>query len=374
MGLVKCPDCQKHFSDRIESCPFCGCPKAEALVEIKTPIIQEEDVITNTKEDENLKYIDTINISTDEHNNIKCDLKKGSLAVVLICLFLAFVNLLHPYIENESTYDVGFFCGWFEIVFVSLLLMPVPVLVGVFKTNLTQKLLHRICLLNSIIVFVVALVSIPIVGQPVLGWITATLYYFINKNIVLLIRNGLEPIKTNRKKILLALGISFTILILSGAGCYVFTNNYFKDMYGTSGDNKASTQNGGDLKDEEVEIVHKSDVTPAEPIISYDVRNVIVEANSSGGVADIYSVMNTDPKYIIYDTSIGEDYEVNYKAIGGVAHVSSETFQISDGLYGISAYIYGQVQDCWYNVTLPDGTEGYIWGGTDAQYVTEIYN
>lgn len=374
MGLVKCPDCQKQFSDRIESCPFCGCPKAEALAEIETPSVQEENVIMKTENDEDVKRVDTINISTDEQKNIKSDLKKGSLAMVLICLFLTFANLLHPYIENELTYDIGFFCGWFEIVFGSLLLMPVPILVGVLKSNLTQKLLHRICLLNSIIVFVVALVSIPIVGQPVLGWITATFYYFINKNIVLLIRNGIEPSRTNRKKILLSLGIAFTFLILSGVGCYVFTNNYFKDMYGTAGDSEVSQPNEDNLKDEEVEIVHKSDVTPAEPIISYDVMDVIVEADSSDGVADVYSIMNTDPKYIIYDTSIGETFEVNYKAIGGVAHVSSEMVLISDGVYGIGAYVYGQVQDSWYSVTLPDGTEGYIWGGTDAQYVTEIYN
>ena len=27
MGLVKCPDCKKMVSERVEVCPFCGCPK-----------------------------------------------------------------------------------------------------------------------------------------------------------------------------------------------------------------------------------------------------------------------------------------------------------------------------------------------------------
>ena len=27
MGLIRCIDCQKEFSDRIDNCPHCGCPK-----------------------------------------------------------------------------------------------------------------------------------------------------------------------------------------------------------------------------------------------------------------------------------------------------------------------------------------------------------
>ena len=26
MGLVKCPDCEKMVSERVEACLFCGCP------------------------------------------------------------------------------------------------------------------------------------------------------------------------------------------------------------------------------------------------------------------------------------------------------------------------------------------------------------
>mgnify|MGYP003303085262 FL=1 len=33
MGLIKCPDCNKMFSDRIDACPECGCPTIEALKE-----------------------------------------------------------------------------------------------------------------------------------------------------------------------------------------------------------------------------------------------------------------------------------------------------------------------------------------------------
>lgn len=33
MGLIKCPDCYKLFSDRIAACPQCGCPIEAAIEE-----------------------------------------------------------------------------------------------------------------------------------------------------------------------------------------------------------------------------------------------------------------------------------------------------------------------------------------------------
>jgi sarcosine oxidase delta subunit len=26
MALIKCPDCEKMISPRVQQCPFCGCP------------------------------------------------------------------------------------------------------------------------------------------------------------------------------------------------------------------------------------------------------------------------------------------------------------------------------------------------------------
>ena len=44
MGLIKCLDCRKKFSDRIEHCPKCGCPKSEIIKEqsIKTKVVDNE--------------------------------------------------------------------------------------------------------------------------------------------------------------------------------------------------------------------------------------------------------------------------------------------------------------------------------------------
>ena len=45
MGLLKCPDCGKEFSDRIDACPNCSCPKSAILEELETkkePIVEEQ--------------------------------------------------------------------------------------------------------------------------------------------------------------------------------------------------------------------------------------------------------------------------------------------------------------------------------------------
>lgn len=51
MGLIKCPDCNKNFSDRIDSCPNCGCPKDEAIEEIKIHKVEDKQ-----KQEDNIKF------------------------------------------------------------------------------------------------------------------------------------------------------------------------------------------------------------------------------------------------------------------------------------------------------------------------------
>lgn len=45
MGLVKCPDCGKEFSDRIEACPNCFCP----IDEVKKNLIYDENELVDEK-------------------------------------------------------------------------------------------------------------------------------------------------------------------------------------------------------------------------------------------------------------------------------------------------------------------------------------
>lgn len=66
MGLLKCPDCGKEFSDRIDACPNCACPKSAVLEELELsrkntveecpPITPTHICISKTDEKPSNKY------------------------------------------------------------------------------------------------------------------------------------------------------------------------------------------------------------------------------------------------------------------------------------------------------------------------------
>lgn len=107
-------------------------------------------------------------------------------------------------------------------------------------------------------------------------------------------------------------------------------------------------------------------------VTSYDVSKVIIRAESSAGVGDVFSEMNTNLDYLIHDNAIDDVYEVEYKVIGGVSTVSAKLEKNEQGSYENVGWIYGPVEDWWYKVTLPDGRDGYVWGGTNGMYVDEV--
>ena len=47
MALLKCPDCGKMVSPRVENCPFCGCPS-------KFFAQEGENISENSKEEERI--------------------------------------------------------------------------------------------------------------------------------------------------------------------------------------------------------------------------------------------------------------------------------------------------------------------------------
>lgn len=65
MPLIKCPDCEKMISDRVESCPFCGCPSSFFLPEKKEPSIPNNSESMKQKDVDSLKN-DTSMIKPEE--------------------------------------------------------------------------------------------------------------------------------------------------------------------------------------------------------------------------------------------------------------------------------------------------------------------
>ena len=72
MGLIKCLDCSKEFSDRINACPNCGCPIEEAKKELNNNKKENKSSETNNVKDEivqnNIKLISTFNINIEKKN------------------------------------------------------------------------------------------------------------------------------------------------------------------------------------------------------------------------------------------------------------------------------------------------------------------
>ena len=80
MGLIVCPDCKREFSDRIDNCPFCGCPKEEALREMKYD--KKEDY----KKDE-IEYIDEMNFVANNNEN------KSNLFILIVNNDIIYIRL-----------------------------------------------------------------------------------------------------------------------------------------------------------------------------------------------------------------------------------------------------------------------------------------
>ncbi|MBQ4560271.1 MAG: hypothetical protein IJA54_08130 [Tyzzerella sp.] len=87
-------------------------------------------------------------------------------------------------------------------------------------------------------------------------------------------------------------------------------------------------------------------------VISYEVSEVIISAQSAAGVGDVFYLPVCNLSYRMLDNNIGDTYKVNYKINGDPT-------------------LYDYDED-WYCVTLDNGNTGFVWGGRNNMYVREI--
>ncbi len=146
---------------------------------------------------------------------------KKSGWIIGILLFLNFVQFWHPYAESDL-YDYSFLLGTINFCFISIVFMVVPMFVGVIK-NISSKGIKKLCLANSIIVYVIffLLFVTDIVSVMLIGWLNAIFYYFINKHILLQIKSY----NCDRRKSLISIAIVLLLLVLIIVGCTMSFNN-----------------------------------------------------------------------------------------------------------------------------------------------------
>lgn len=133
--------------------------------------------------------------------------------------------MLNPYIESgiDLVYDYAVLFALKDLALLSLIMMIAPMLIGAIKAECTVKHIKRTCALNSLIVFVIAILLYIFELTPVVsfGWIIVILYYFINKHLLLQIRAKHQE---KKPRLLIVGSISLFLCAVIALGT-VFTNS-----------------------------------------------------------------------------------------------------------------------------------------------------
>ncbi|MBE6643483.1 MAG: trypsin-like serine protease [Ruminococcaceae bacterium] len=91
MGLLKCPDCGKEFSDKIDACPNCACPKSAILEELD--IKNDDKTIKELKNTKNVTgSVEATSFTTatsDKIPNKKINKFKMTFFVIIVLLAIA---------------------------------------------------------------------------------------------------------------------------------------------------------------------------------------------------------------------------------------------------------------------------------------------
>jgi len=203
MGLIKCLDCRKKFSDRIEHCPKCGCPKSEIIKEqsIKTKVVDNE-LENAEKTEEPLK-------------RKKVRSSKKSISIIAILLVLSYMNFLHPYLVDSYLNKYAFLLGWIDFIIFSIIMMVIPFIYGMVKKKCTIKDINRISFINSLLLFVASIIYSEVNGVLYVGLLGVIMYYFINKHTLILMHllSKNKNYQRNASSIFIIIILSILILL-----------------------------------------------------------------------------------------------------------------------------------------------------------------
>lgn len=307
--------------------------------------------------------------STDENKKAKVrkekkppTLKRSVITVsILFPLLFVLTFLAYAFIKKDIISSLVY--SVVESIISAFLYTLIPFFVCLIKKEYSPIFIRIFSGVNSVVVLL--LINAAANTNAGSGWIIALIYFYINTHIM----TQLIIMLKQRRKRLLALLISLPLAIfmaLSGVFGFIILENEITVNTELPSETPLTTE-----KDNS----HLKGPAPEIDEISHDIMGIFISADSSAGVGDVFSIMNTSPEYKIFDNKYGYSYDVNFKAIGGIGVVETVP-RYENGKYVIddSCYVYGKIHDCWYSVILPDGTQGFVWGGPNAMYVDEIYN
>ena len=269
---------------------------------------------------------------------------------ILGLLILIYFSYSGNYLNYFNNTTKVYLYGLIDLIVMLAIITIIPLLFVIIRKNKLEKRLgENLCGIISIIYFIMSAYLYINKQSNSINIIAIFAFYFINK--ILFVddnKNNLNNTEINISIYIFMLLIS-SIIISIAITLYIFPilkkenkKNNFQEQENL---NNITDTTVDDIQ-ENTQINYQCNFTK-----SNNVKKVIVSAQSSLGVGDIFSKMDSDIKYRIYDNDIGDTYNVNYKMNG-----DPEIYECNES---------------WYNVTLPDGTTGFLWGGYQDMYVDE---
>lgn len=114
------------------------------------------------------------------------DRKYNASKIMLVIYVLTF--LMYLYFEYDIVMSA--ICSVFDVTFVSLIMLFIPFIVKCIKKDyLSYKKGKILCIMNSIILYLISVALYVYIEISFVSGITAVLYYFVNKHLFVEYKN-----------------------------------------------------------------------------------------------------------------------------------------------------------------------------------------
>lgn len=242
-----------------------------------------------------------------------------------------------------------------NILITSIIYLLLPIVFFILKREISKKNRIIICAIYcAIVCLIIQIIKYNMIVNYKIKFTTGLFYYFILTSIISTIptndktkknryghnnkNNNLEKCSTSniciRIFIIISLIITILLIVVS-----IFSknndNNHKKSKRENKNDTEITTQN-------------------QEPCSYYPIEgnyNIIISAESSSGVGDVFSKMDSNLEFRIHDNNYGDTY------------VSKRKYQGDQTRY--------ECNEVWYEVYLQNGKHGFVWAGYNGMYIRE---
>ena len=242
-----------------------------------------------------------------------------------------------------------------NILITSIIYLLLPIVFFILKKDINKKNRTIICTVYcAIVCLIIQIVNYNIIVNYKIKFTTGLFYYFVLTSIVSIIPMN----DKNKKKVnshnnennnfenssgynihikIFPIIVSILIILLVGVS----------SLRDYTNDKRKSEK---EKEDDSEELITQTQ----EPCSYYPIDgnyNIIISAESSSGVGDVFSKMDSNLEYRIHDNNYGDTY------------ISERKYQGDQTRY--------ECNEVWYEVYLQNGKHGFVWAGYNGMYAKE---